>query len=367
MKILFVAPFGGVPGGISRWTEHIMNYYNIQDTPGLYIDLVSMGRTSFVNINSPLFYRLKCAYIDYRKILRVFHEKLKQNRYDVIHLTSSASLSLFKDWYILRRASKLHIKTIIHFHFGRIFDLSLQRNWEWRMLCKVISLADKVIVLDQKSYYTLQKEGFSNVILLPNPLSPIVKTFIQQNENINRIPRTILFVGHVVKTKGVFELVEACKQISNIQLKLLGHVLPSVKDLLEKEVDNAHWLHIEGEKDYEEVIREMLMCDLFILPTYTEGFPNVIVESMACGCAIVASKVGAIPEMLEERDGKMYGMLIESKSSSQIKDAIEFLINNESLKSEMRINAKSRVNERYNIDSVWRQLINIWRDVTKCS
>ena len=45
------------------------------------------------------------------------------------------------------------------------------------------------------------------------------------------------------------------------------------------------------EKDYAQ-------ADLFVFPSYSEGFPNVILESMAAGCAIVTTNVGAIPQML---------------------------------------------------------------------
>ena len=101
-------------------------------------------------------------------------------------------------------------------------------------------------------------------------------------------------------------------------------------------------------------------CDLFVLPTYTEGFPNVIIESMACGCAIVTTPVGAIPEMFEEENGNHYGILVAPKSIEELKNGIEKMLDNEMLKQECRLNVKQRVNDRYNIDAVWKQMLSIW-------
>ena len=105
----------------------------------------------------------------------------------------------------------------------------------------------------------------------------------------------------------------------------------------------------------------MCQCDIFVLPTYTEGFPNVILESMACGCAIVTTPVGAIPEMLEEENGKHYGLMVEPRNVEQLKSSIEKMLSDIDYKNECRTNVQQRVNERYNIDSVWRQMVDVWR------
>ena len=261
--------------------------------------------------------------------------------------------------YMLRLAHKKNIKVVVHFHYGRIPELCKNKNWEWKLVQKVIDLADCVIVIDKLSYDTLIKIGYSNIYYVPNPISQNVLNIVNQNSGILRKPKNILFVGHVVKTKGVFELVSACKEISGISLSLVGHVDERIKSELET-IAQGKWLKIWGELPYEEVIKKMLTCDLFVLPTYTEGFPNVILEGMACGCSIIASRVGAIPEMLSEEDGKPYGVLIDPKNSFLIKKAIEELLNNDTYKSEMRKNVCERVNQRYNIDVIWQKIMSVW-------
>lgn len=361
MKVLLASPYGGVPGGISRWTEHIINYYNSLSDKSCVLELLPMGRTKFVNINSSIAYRLWSAIVDYKKIIHRFNSMLRNNEYDIIHLTSSASISLLKDLYMIRRAKSKGIKTIIHFRFGRIPALALEKKWEWKLLNKVIKEADEVIVLDKTSFDTLFEQGFQNISLLPNPVSNKVIGVVESNRHISREINTVLFVGHVVKTKGVFELVEACNSLPGVHLKMVGHVEEDMRKSILRIARCK--IDIVGEMPYDDVIKEMLRCDVFALPTYTEGFPNVIIESMAAGCAIVTTNVGAIPQMLEDESSKRYGLLVPPQNADELKKALAHMLYDKELKHECRMNVQCRVNERYSIASVWGQLLNIWSQI----
>lgn len=69
---------------------------------------------------------------------------------DVMHLCTSASLGLLKDFLLLRLASHKNIKKVLHLHFGRVPDLVKKNNWEWKLLSKVLKMSDKVIAMDKK-------------------------------------------------------------------------------------------------------------------------------------------------------------------------------------------------------------------------
>lgn len=363
-KVLLVAPYGGVPGGISRWTGHIMEYYDSKGQKDCKLGLVPMGRSMFVNINMNTWQRLRTAWIDYRKIFKDFFSKVNSGEYEVMHLTSSGSLSLYKDFVMLKKARRHGLKTVVHFRFGRIPELAVANNREWSMLRRVCAAADSVIVIDRASYDALHVAGFQNIELLANPVAPAVEKIVEENKDTARVKGEILFCGHVVETKGVFELLEACRSVSNIHLNLVGHITPKMRGKITDAFGSPEWLTVYGEMPYAEVIKKMLECDIFVLPTYTEGFPNVILESMAAGCAIVTTPVGAIPQILEpDADGNEYGVLVEPRNVAQLREAIAGLLVDDERKDAMRTRVQKRVIERYNISAVWQQMVSIWNSI----
>ena len=361
VRVLFVAPYGGVPGGISRWAGHVLDYYSNCGKSDCDLTLVPMGRSSFININSPRIYRLVEALKDYSIIIRDFNKKLKNASFDVMHLTSSASWSLLKDIYMIKVARRKGLKTIIHFHFGRIPELSKTNKLEWKLIKRVLKLVDCAIVLDKKTLSVLQELGYKSVSCLPNPVSPLVRMIASQS-TVRRIPRSILYCGHVVKTKGVFELIEACSHITGITVKMVGYVTDEMRKSIDDSANSADWLEVVGELPYTDVIKEMMATDILVLPSYTEGFPNVILEGMETGCAIVATDVGAIPQILEEERGEKYGVIVKPCDIDGLEAAINYLLNNPEEKEAIRCRAIARVEERYSMETIWRDLVSIWRE-----
>lgn len=363
MRVLLAAPASGASGGINRWTKHILAYYESLNNKPVSLEIFDLARSEYIPDDISLVPRIRLAVKDYSSIIKGFKVALKEKEFDVVHITSSAGLGLIRDLLMLKMAHKKGIKTIVHFRFGRIPQLFKQNNWETKLLKEVIKKTDHVIVLDRCSYETLGRNGYNNISQLPNPLAPKVLEQIASIGTVERKPRQILFIGHCISTKGIFELVEACKDIKGINLRLVGAINDDVRKHLSDLAQNGGWLDIIGEKPYEEVIKQMLSCDVFVLPTYTEGFPNVILEAMACGCAIVTTPVGAIPEMLETENGQQFGLMIESRNVNALRDALLQMLDNSKMKDECGRNAQKRVEERYNIASVWRQMVGIWKQV----
>lgn len=362
MKILFCTPFQ-VPGGITRYAQHVISYYKNVSPKGIHIDIMPMDR-GIVRDDISMLARLYKGAIDYWEICTREKNILHENKYDIIHIASSASISLFKDILMIWNAHKAGAKAITHFHFGRIPQLCKANNWEWKLLKTVVKLSDAVIVLDKTSYRVLCEEGCKNIYIVPNPIAPKVLDIIKRNQIDSKTPRSILFVGQHLKTKGIHDLVAACKDIPNISVKMVGSVTHTVKQQLQKEADQGYWLEITGEMPFEDVIKETLKCEIYCLPTYTEGFPNAILESMACGCAIVTTPVGAIPSMLEKEGGKEYGIMVEPRNVDQLKKAIETLLDDPERRKAFGENAQKRVNERYNINTIWKELTNVWTSLT---
>ena len=362
MKILLCSPCEGIIGGISLWTKHILTYFEKTDS-NIALDFVDCGRKSDIQPNTKISTRVYLGVREYKEILLSIKGKLQKTKFDALHLVSSGSFSLFKDYLILKWANEKKIKTVLHFHFGRIPSIFSARKWEYRIIKKVLAKADSIVVIDPVSFQTLKDEGYKNVTFLPNPLSPGVVDIIKNNPEIERQPNKILFVGHAIITKGIFELMSATKDINGIEVHIIGPIPVEVENELKLEMaDSQNKYFLVGVKNHEKVIKEMLSSRIFVLPSYTEGFPNVILESMASGCCIIATDVGAMPEMLDANSTAPCGHIIKPKNAEQLKEAILKTFRNKEESDQMARNARRKVNGKYQIDSVAEQLINIWKN-----
>lgn len=368
MKVLFCSPYSDAPevikGGINTWGRYIMSYYEEYGRKDVELIPVSLDRTVFAGAISSLFGRIWNGFHDQMKPVKKAIHLMEEEKPDVAHICTSAGLGLVRDFLLVRAAKKRSIITVVHLHFGRIPELAQRRNWEWRMLSKVLHMCDVPVVMNRPSEKTLMQEGFKNVAYLPNPLGMNALATIHNNEGkYKRIPHRLLYCGHVLKTKGVMELVEGCRKIHDIELRIVGKCMPDIKaemlDVARKSGYDVSWLNFVGEVAHEDVIREFYQADMFVFPSYSEGFPNVILEAMACGCPIVSSDVGAIPEMLDI-DGDACGICFKPKSPEEVYQAISSLIDNDEMKTSFATKAKARVNKLYAIPQVWGQMINIW-------
>lgn len=370
MRVLLCSPYiqdsKVVSGGINIWGHNILSYYQ-HIKPNVYLEPVSFDRHYDVKENSWFINRAYWGAKDYYSSIKKVVEKIETRSFDVLHLCTSAQLGLVKDLLVIREAHKRGVRVVLHLHFGRTPVLLKSNNWESYLFKKVIRKADAIVAIDKESYVALIESGLNKSYYLPNPLSlSIINKVDECSNSIIRIHNKILFVGHVIPSKGIVELVKACNNVDNCLLHIIGSITDEMKQLLysiSSKKNNKEWLIIRGGLSHEDVIKEMLSSCLFVLPSYTEGFPNVILEAMACGCAIVSTNVGAIPEMLNICSNEPCGLTCNPKDIDLLRCHIQVVLNNDSIIKLFSDRAKKRVRELYSIPIVWEQLVRIWSSV----
>lgn len=366
MKLLLISPLPPPVGGIANWTEDILNYSKEYCDKLNVIHLNSsliLRKITDLRLGSRIIYGIA----DSIRISKKLVSMLNKVHPDLIHLTSSASFALLKDLLILRIAQKKNIPVIVHFHFGRIPNLAKQKNIEWRFICKVVNRSKKVIVIDENSYFSLVNEGFNNIVLIPNPLSNEVLQYSINNPKPQEILRLkkILFVGHVIKEKGIFELVKACAELENInELIIVGpyeeKAKAEIQNIAEKR-EKGNWVRMTGAISHVHVLELMNSSPIFVLPSYSEGFPYVVIEALSMKCAVIASNVGAIPEMLNIKSNQPCGICIPSQNVEKLRLSLDHLVNHPELAENLAQLGSNRVSEKYAIIKVFETYYEVWR------
>ena len=215
-------------------------------------------------------------------------------------------------------------------------------------------MADTTIAIDRKSYDIL-KPFAKRMQLVNNPIQTARYNKYEKKETNN-----ILYLGWVIKTKGVEELLLAFslfnkKHNNQYSLELVGPGMDKYISELKASYPVAG-VKISGEFSHDEAMKKLARARMLVLPSYTEGFPNVILEAMAMGKCIVATEVGAIPEMLQDHAG----ILIKPQSVDSIIDGLE-LTEDYEIRQKYGENARKRVMHEYDIGITFERYRGIWK------
>lgn len=356
LKIAMVASFPPPYGGISNWALIVEKYGSDRDV-------------DFININTTPVSRGLDGRTLYDRIVRQGMIMLKRRRelssyinkeeMDAIHIATSGQLATIRDIMMLQLAKKRGIPTVYHLHFGRVAEIAKNKTKEWKLIKKAITLSEITVAIDEDTFRTIQEYIPSAVVeYIPNPFDMSKLEGISLN--LIERKKIITYVGWVVNTKGIEELLDAWSEIRQQYpeyiLNIVGPFKEEYKAELEKEFD-VTGVNFMGEKSNEEALRYISESQIFILPSYTEGFPNVVLEAMALKTPVIATTVGAIPEMLSDN----CGILIEPKDVVAIEDAVRYAIENQDKMIQQAENAYLKLLNQYEISVVFEQYRKVWR------
>jgi glycosyltransferase involved in cell wall biosynthesis len=354
LKICFVVPIPPPYGGIANWTKLMCNYItNVRADVELSIINVAPktrqteGRNLWDRVVNSGFRMIK----QYRELNRI----IRNSRPDVIHVTTSGRLAVIRDILLLKTAKKKGVPTVYHIRFGRIKEIAQKNTREWKLISKAMLLATEVMAIDNTTYKAIKKYiPTVNVVCVPNPID-----ISNLPEPVTSSSKTIMFLGWVIKTKGIEELLLAWEKVykenDDWRLRIVGPAKDEYLDYLKSHYSFEGVIY-EGEKSHNEAMDLLNSSEIFILPSYTEGFPNSILEAMALSKPIIATRVGAIPDMLADD----CGILIDLKEPEEIFIALKSLIANDKERIDIGNNAYRKLRKEYTIETIFNQYMQEW-------
>jgi len=185
--------------------------------------------------------------------------------------------------------------------------------------------------------------------------------------------KVILFVGRVTYVKGVHLLVKAFKDLIEIYKDIKIVIAGPLSDVFgdggvstyasalisyaERNLPRNSYI-FTGAVDRDTLKKLYSVAHVCVLPSYAEAFPMVLIEAMSCGCPVIASNAGGIPDVV--KDG-VVGFLFKKGDYMNLKEKLERLLSDEDLRKEMSLNARKHVEENYSWRAVAEKISHIYR------
>jgi glycosyltransferase involved in cell wall biosynthesis len=357
IKICLVSPVPPPYGGIAHWTQMILRH--AAEVEGLELEVINTAPTWRSIHNTGIIVRTLGGTMQLVRDCSLLVKTLSRKKMDVIHLTTSGNLALFRDLAVLFLAKFFGVRLVYHIRFGRMAEIINRRSLEWLLVRTVMRKVSAVIVIDRMTFDAVRNtEPGVKLVLIPNCIDPsMLPLAVPSKQGI----RTALFLGWVIPNKGVEELVKAWVRLDPLgwRLDIVGPYNKSYRDTLLAARTPAN-LRFLGQLPHDEAMKRMAACDLFVFPSYTEGFPNAVLEAMALGRPIIATDVGAIPEMLS--DGA--GILVRIRDIDGLVKEMARVMGSDEMRSRMGNVAYNKAHELYSLNTIFQSYLHIWRTVS---
>lgn len=308
IKVLMVGNHPSVKGGISSVISQLLEHdWSENNIKMKFIP-------TYIEANTLL--KIVYYFIAYFKIRNI----IRKDKPDVVHIHMSYKGSFFRKYQIHKLCKKYGVADIVHLH-GSEFEKWFNSCHQKKMVKSLLSECNKVIVLGRK---------WNDIILNIEP-----KTRIFVIENTVSIPYDtvhfdaqfkVLFMGVLIKRKGVFDLIEAIKclkesaRVSNIKFIIAGTGIEeealrkkSNQYGLESYIDFVGWISGQEKTDLYK------KCQIAVLPSYNEGLPISILEAISYGMPVIATDVGDISSAVLNG---VNGYLIQPGDEKELADKI---------------------------------------------
>ncbi len=340
-KLILVSPLPPPIGGIASWTIEVMNRMPSLGCEVLLVNSGMVGKRAKDVKKVNIIDEIKRA-LAIKKQIKTF---LKNENTRTLHYNASCfTMGLIRDTLILFSLRK---KADIFYHCHCNLDTNVN-NAVARFFFKTICNISKKILALNKNSLALAQQYTDKAVIVPNFIE---KVYVDE-ANVREELKDIAFVGRVAEDKGVLELLEASKGIEGINIHIIG---PDQDNILGS-CESENIIKV-GPKPHDEVLEMLKRMDALILPSYSEGFPLVVLEAMACGLPIISTPVGSVPDMIDD-DG---GVLIKLRDSDSIKDAVE-KIKPQDVREKMAQYNLEKVRREYLSESVLKTLSEIYSE-----
>jgi len=304
------------------------------------------------------------------KIVRSFSVWLElliniiKQRPDLCYLAlSTTGWAFYKDVLLIGLLRLFGIERIYHLHNKGVSEK--ESVFPNRLSYRFVFKNAAVVLLSNHLYKDVMKfVPISNVYICPNGI-PDVSVFKDRiSDKKNEVPQ-IVFLSNLIKSKGVYDLLDACKVMQDKGLKFKCKYIGAESDIsaaqFNKKVTELgleNTVEYVGKKYGEEKNLSLLESDIFAFPTFyhNECFPLVILEAMSASLPVVSTYEGGIPDIVDEG---VTGYLVAQRDVKELAEKLGTLIVDEKVRRKMGEAARSKFVSEFKQEIFESRLKNI--------
>lgn len=304
------------------------------------------------------------------KMIKVFHEE----KPEMVHsMTPKAGMVCMVAAWICRVPRRIHTFTGLVWPTATGFKRRLLMFTDWlTCACATHIIPEgKGVMNDLQSHITkksMKVLGYGNVRGVDLERFSLRPEIVEATKSIKKADIfTFIFVGRIVGDKGINELIEAfthlLKEKENIRLVIVGHYEDTLDPLKPATIDTIQktsQIEIVGTKYGEELPTYYAASDCFVFPSYREGFPNTVMEAGAMGLPCIVTDINGSREIIENDKN---GVIIPSKDTDALYEAMKNMINDNVAYTKMTANARPMIESRFEQGFVRRCLLDFYDEI----
>lgn len=337
------------PGGQITASKNIIDIFNKN---GIELDIVDTVQNSFP---APPFKQK--IYNGLKRIIKV-SRLVSSKRYSAIFIFSGSGFSFLERIFLSIISKFFGLKTFLFLRSGHLISL-IKKSFLFKLIFKLlIDIPDFICVQGSNWKIKLEKLNRKKKILIVRNWINDIPNQPKKNNCHKKKKIKFIFVGWLIKEKGIYELIEAAKILINKGLdfkldivgdgSLFNEIRDQInKNRLENYIETFGWC--EKSKTFDMYSK----ADVFILPSYAEGFPNSLLEAMHFGLPCIATDVGGIPDSIKTNKN---GFLIKPRSVKDIVQSMSKYIEDKSLIAKHSLAIQRVLDENHNKDANFNEL-----------
>jgi glycosyltransferase involved in cell wall biosynthesis len=277
---------------------------------------------------------------------------------------TAKGIAFYRDFLIIFLFKLFRRKVVLHFH-NKGVCLS-QDKWLDDKLYRFVFKDSKIILLSDKLYTDIRKYvDRKNVFVCPNGIPKRIINNNKQKIKHSNSTVQLLFLSNMMKAKGVFDLLEACRILNKKGLNFECNFVGKWTNISEKEFENAveekeiaGKVFAHGPKYGKEKEIFFEKADIFVFPTFynNECFPLVLLEALQHALPVISTDEGGIPDIVENG---ITGYIVAKRKPDELARHIEELILNPALREKMGEAGRQKFQEQYTLEHFEKRMCEI--------